>query len=464
MKLDKNQLILMFGEFTDRLNFYGIQSILTLYLMHVFLFSSGYSLTIYGIYSSLGFIAPLIGGYCADRFGHRHKFTLLGIVFILLGNIFLLLNSKTTLFLGIDLVIIGIGFFKPNNITLFGGMCKDSNQKYAAFTLYYAVMTAGAIFGPFIYSTLGVIVNWQASFIASIIFSLISLTFYMLRINLIYKLPTTSNRDNTIFFKIIFLIIAMFVVIYLCLEYNQLFTILIWGSGLAVVGFLVYFMRSLTKVQRNQQIMLLILMIFGLLFYAVSFQVSSALLLYINSDVKAKIFGFAIPPEYFMSIYSIFLAIVAVLSAKIWHSSTKLTNNMLIFKINASLYLGAISFFVLALSAFISNSAIIWQIIFILVGLFILGIGELYVGPVINAAISQLVPQNKNGAFMGLWCLLIGYAAYLSSLMAKMVDLQNYMKGQCIYFQTFILVGLITLIIAITMTLMKRYLNSLIPN
>lgn len=425
MKLDKNQLILMLGEFTDRVNFYGIQSILTLYLIHVFLFSPEYSLTVYGIYSSLAFIVPLIGGYCADKFGYRNNFVLVGLVFILIGNLFLLLNSKTCLFLGLDLVVIGIGFFKPNNITLFGNTCQENKQKYALFTLYYAVMTTGAILGPFTYSTLSMIVSWQISFIVSIALALFSIILYILRVTLVYSRPVESLKNYSVYLKITLIIMTMFGVIYLCLKYNQLFTILIGGPSLIVIRFLVYFIRPLAKTQRNQQIMLLILMTFGLLFYAVSFQISSALLLYINSDVHAKIFGFAILPEYFMSIYSIFVAAVAVLSAKIWNNNIKLTGKVLIFKINASLYLSAFSFFLLALSTALDSSRINLQISLILIGLFILGIGELYVGPVINAAISQLVPQNKSGAYMGIWCLLIGYAAYISSLMAKMVDLPN---------------------------------------
>lgn len=464
MKFGRDHFILMFGEFTDRVNFYGIQSILILYLMHVFLLTPQISLTIYGIYSSLSFVSPLIGGYCADKFFNRYKSILVGIIFILVGNIFLLFSSKSMLFLGIDLVIIGIGFFKPNNITLFGSLCTNSEKQYVAFTLYYATMTLGAILGPFLYSTLSVIIGWKYGFIFSIILLLISLVFYLLRLKFINKFDRCPQISKINIVKIVLSILTMFGMIYMCLQFNLLFTILIWGSGGAMVGFLIYSLKPLAKLQRNQQIFLIILMCFGLFFYAVSFQVSSSLLLYANKYVDAKIFGFIILPEYFMAIYSVFIAISAVLSTKFFRNRTKITNNILINKINIGLYLAGFSFIILSGSAVIANSIINWQLILILLGLFILGLGELAVGPIINSAIAMLVPQNKNGAFMGLWCLLIGYAAYLSSLVAKMVNSTNYIDTYCIYFQNFLIVGVTTLIIAVSMTLMKKTLNRLTLN
>lgn len=461
MKLSKNQLILMFGEFTDRVNFYGIQSILILYLMHKFLFSQHHSLTIYGVYSSFCFISPLIGGYCADKFFSRSKFVLLGIILILLGNIIFLLDSVDTLFLGIDFIIIGIGLFKPNNITLFGNTCRDVKQKYSAFTLYYAVMTSGAIIGPFLYSTLQITINWRASFTVSLIFSVCSLLFYLFKLQISPELTEIVKTNRSSLLKVSLIMISLFLGIYLCLLYNELFTIIIGGSVFGVIVFSVYHLMGLPTNEKNQQILLFVLMVFGLLFYAVTFQVSSTLILYANALVQFKIFEFAIPPEYFMSIYSIFIAISALLQTKICSVNKKIDGRLLVNKISLSLYFGAASFFILAVSTILNNSEQILQILLILFGLFILGLGELAVGPVINMAISQLVPECKNGSFMGLWCLLIGYAAYLSSLMAKMIDLPNYIKMFCIYFQSFMITAIFALVLALSMSLMKSRLNRL---
>lgn len=461
MKLSKTQLILMFGEFTDRVNFYGIQSILILYLMHKFLFSQHHSLTIYGVYSSFCFISPLIGGYCADKFFNRSKFVLLGIIFILLGNIIFLLDSSATLFLAIDFIIIGIGLFKPNNITLFGNACDDAKQKYPAFTLYYAVMTSGAIIGPFLYSTLQVTINWRTSFTVSLIFSVCSLIFYLLKLNIAPELIQPAKPTKNALLKISLIMILLFLGIYLCLLYNELFTIIIGSSVVGVIIFSIYHLMVLPPDAKNQQILLFVLMVFGLLFYAVTFQVSSTLILYANALVKVKVLGFDIPPEYFMSIYSIFIAISAFMSTKMCSINKKIDGRLLVNKISLSLYLGTGSFFILAISTIFNSSASALQVLFILLGLFVLGLGELAVGPVINMAISQLVPEHKNGGFMGLWCLLIGYAAYLSSLMAKMIDLPNYTKTFCIYFQSFVIIAAFTLILALSMSLMKERLNRL---
>lgn len=179
MKLNKNSLTLILGEFFDRLNFYGIQSVLLLYLIQVFLFSQNNAITIYGVYSSLGFISPIIGGYFADKFLSRHRFILLGIIFILIGDYFLLFSTQTMLLFGLGAILTGIGFFKSNNAVLFGTLYDQTPaEKDAAFTFYYAAMNAGAIAGPFIYGTLEIAAGWKFGFTASIVGFSISLVFY----------------------------------------------------------------------------------------------------------------------------------------------------------------------------------------------------------------------------------------------------------------------------------------------
>lgn len=226
-----------------------------------------------------------------------------------------------------------------------------------------------------------------------------------------------------------------------------------------------YLIKPLEKTAKKKVSLLVISMCFGLFFYAVSLQVSSSLLLYINADVNTAVFGFTIPPEYFMSIYPLFILMSAPFLAKIWSTQAKTNAHTLIQRVNLSLYLAALSFLLIAISTLFTKDAINWQLILILVGLFVLGLGELAIGPIVTSAVTYLSPAHRHGIFMGLWYLLIGYSAYISSLMAKMISLpSNPSIHHGIYFQSFLWVAGITLVIAASMTLLKRPLNKLCPD
>ncbi len=461
----KDAFTLIFGEFCDRFNYYGIQSVLILYLIDSFLFSKNHSITLYGVYSSLGFISPIIGGYFADRFSCRHKFVLLGILLILCGDYFLLFNTQDMLFLGFALIIAGIGLFKSNNAVLFGSLYNtEPNKKDAAFTLYYASMNAGAIAGPAVYGTLALTLGWKCGFAASIIGFTVCLIFYLLRLKHFIKAAQAAQRiSRFILPKMILIGAGLCAGVYFCFQFNQYFNVLIAISVLLIASYLLYLIKPLPKLDKRKLALLILAMCFGLFFYAVSLQVSSTLLLYITEDVNTKLFGFTIPSQYFMSLYPLLIILSAPFLAKYWtkHSQKNGRSSALISRINLSLYLAAASFIILALSAIVPNQ-FHYQMLLILISLLVLAIGELAIGPIVTSAVTYLAPEKQHGIFMGLWYLFIGYSAYASSLIAKLMNITG--SEHNAYFSMFILVGGVTLCISAAMTLASKRLARLDPN
>ncbi len=466
--LNKNALTLMLGEFFDRFNFYGIQSILLLYLIQNILFSTDKSLTLYGIYSTLGFTLPIVGGYFADRFLSGVQFVLFGIGLILAGNILLLTGIKALLLLGLALIISGVGFLKTNNAVLFGKVYDAEPQKRdAAFTFYYASMNAGAIAGPFVYGTLQVLIGWHFGFLASIIGSIFTIALYCLRFKYLNNIDAFSQAAQKKWHHLRLPVLGagLFAFTYFWFHFASFFSYFILVSGAFVAAFIAYLVKALPLAERKKALLLMAAMGFGLFFYAMSLQISSSLLLYISHDVNTKVFGWSMPPEYFVSIYPFFVILSAPLIAKIWSSQARTDSRVLIHRVNFSLYLAAISFAIIALSTFARSTGMNWQLIFILIALFVLGAGELSIGPVVTSAVTYLAPEHRQGIYMGLWYLLIGYSAYLSMLMAKMINYATsaWVIGHDIYFEGFMLVTLFALAIAIAMTLLSKRLKNLYP-
>ena len=464
----KDTVTLMLSEFFDRFNFYGIQSILVLYLIHIIVLSKHSSLTIYGAYSSLGFILPVVGGYIVDKFQlKRHRFVVLGIIFIIGGDLILLFYPQQLLLWGLSLIIVGISFFKSNNVALFGTLYKHiPNKRDAAFAYYYAAMNAGAITGPLVYGSLSLVIGWQYGFSTSILGFSFSLLLYILRAKFLAEGSSVQIKQKTsVAYKLCAVFMSLFTGVYLCLNSDKFLFFIIVASLVVVIGFLVVTAKQLKPEERNKLLLLTVAITYSIFFYASSIQVSSSLMLYLNSGVNTRIFGFTIPEAYFMSISSLFIILLTPLAAKIWPQHGDTDSTTLVKRVNLSIYLAALSFVLIAISALLPKAIINWQVLCILVGLILLGVGELAVAPIITSAVTYLAPEGKHGVFMGVVYLSVGYSAYVASLVADVISYHHsFIDHYNMYFQNFLLVAIVTLVIAVSMTVMKKRLVKLCPN
>jgi POT family proton-dependent oligopeptide transporter len=80
-------IVLFFAEMWERFSYYGMRSLLVLYLVQHFLFDDGFSNSQYGSYTSLVYLLPLIGGIMADRYLGTRKSILFGAVLLTVGQL-----------------------------------------------------------------------------------------------------------------------------------------------------------------------------------------------------------------------------------------------------------------------------------------------------------------------------------------------------------------------------------------
>jgi proton-dependent oligopeptide transporter, POT family len=149
--------LLFFTELWERFSYYGMRALLTLYLTTALIsgglgFEKGLAMSIYGLFTGAVYFTPIIGGYLSDRYLGRRLAITMGGITMAVGNFLLFaVQSTTGLYLGLVLLIIGNGFFKPNISTLVGELYPENDKRRdAAFTIFYMGINVGALFAPLI--------------------------------------------------------------------------------------------------------------------------------------------------------------------------------------------------------------------------------------------------------------------------------------------------------------------------
>ena len=164
--------VLFFTEMWERFSYYGMRAILVLFLTSSIM-NEGWgweredALVLYGWYTGLVYFTPLIGGILADKFlGYRNA-TVMGAFIMALGHGSMALEyyADAFFFLGIGLLIIGNGLFKPNISSIVGQLYKDDDiRKDGAYTIFYMGINAGAFLGILLCGYLGEKVGWHWGF------------------------------------------------------------------------------------------------------------------------------------------------------------------------------------------------------------------------------------------------------------------------------------------------------------
>ncbi|MBK6929821.1 MAG: peptide MFS transporter [Saprospirales bacterium] len=157
--------LLFFTEMWERFSYYGMRAIFTLYMVNGLLFSRAKASEIYGSYTGLVYLTPLIGGYVADRYWGNRKSIIAGGLLMAVGQ-FLMFGSASMyhnagmatalLWAGLIFLIIGNGFFKPNISSMIGQMYTEKDKRRdAAYTIFYMGINLGAFLAPLVCGFLG---------------------------------------------------------------------------------------------------------------------------------------------------------------------------------------------------------------------------------------------------------------------------------------------------------------------
>ena len=174
----KGLYILFFAEMWERFSYYGMRALLILYLTKHFLFTDGQAYGIYGAYTTLVYVTPVIGGVLADKYLGQRKAVLFGAVLLVLGHLGMAIEGEpvkvasersdsimNVFYLSLALIIAGVGFLKANISAIVGALYEKTDERRdGAFTIFYVGINLGAFGGALIAGYLGETYGWKYGF------------------------------------------------------------------------------------------------------------------------------------------------------------------------------------------------------------------------------------------------------------------------------------------------------------
>jgi POT family proton-dependent oligopeptide transporter len=446
----KGLYVLFATEFWERFSYYGMRAIFVLFMTKYLFFNKALASNIYGTYTGLVYLTPLLGGYVADRYWGNRKSIFVGGILMAIGQ-FLLFGcasipqdsgmSQILLWSGLGLLIFGNGFFKPNISTMVGQLYPEGDiRKDAAYSIFYMGINAGAFFAPIVCGYLGENVDFKWGFLSAGIGMIIGLIiFYFTKDKYVVspngkQLGVTANKNDDAVatnsgFSVQQLsiliggIVAVMAILYYVLHVD------FWGSliyGMTLVApFVVITDKSLTKVEKDKLWVIILVMIFVVFFWMCFEQAGASLTFFADEQTNRNIFGWNMPASYFQSFNAGFIVLLAPLLSAIWMKlNNKGKNPVAPFKQGLGLAFLALGYLFISFGAKnipAAGASIIW-----LTGLYFLHtIGELCLSPIGLSMVNKLTPARFTSLMMGVWFLAIATGNKLAGTMSSLYPEQQ---------------------------------------
>ncbi len=416
-------------EMWERFSYYGMRALLILYLTKHWEFTDATSYLIYGAYTSLVYIMPVFGGMLADQILGSKKAVTYGAILLVFGHLGMTVESNEQIFyLSLALIVSGVGFLKPNISTMVGALYEEGDpRRDSGFTIFYMGINIGAFTATLLCGYLGEQVGWAYGFGAAgigMLFGLIIFLWGQKYLDGLAEPPSNKylQKMNGISYESWAYISGIFMVLvtWFLVQNSQLVGQLLGGFGAIFIGaWLLYALFRCAPDERDRLIVVGILILFSLIFWALFEQAGSSLNILTDRGVNRVIFGWEVPASMFQSLNAGFIFTIAPLFAMLWIALAK--RNMepsTPIKFSIGIILVGLGF--LSLVYGMRSSEGLQTGVFWIISIYLLHtLGELCLSPVGLSSVTKLSPQRIVGFMMGMWFFASAAGNYVAGLIAR---------------------------------------------
>jgi POT family proton-dependent oligopeptide transporter len=407
----------------ERFSYYGMRALLILYLTKWWLFDDGKSNLIYGAYTSLVYITPVLGGWLADRYLGQRKAVLFGGILLAFGHLLMAVEGQggvvdplvkqadpaiNVFWLALSFIIVGSGFLKANISVIVGQLYRLTDiRRDGAYTIFYMGVNVGSALGTILVGYLGETIGWAYGFGLAGIGMVCGLIIFVLGKPALrgrgeppdpvrLKARPMGVSVEAVLYAVGF---AAVVAIWLLIQYQNVIGTLLLVSGVVLLVYVLVEAFRHDRETRDRLLVVLFLILLEPVFWGIYEQSGGSFNLFTDRFVDRG----GVPTSLFQSINPIYIVALGPLFAWLW---TALGKRGLEPSTPAKFGLGLVqvglSFLVLVWGAEMMGGLKVAAILVFLLYL-LQTTGELCLSPVGLSAMNRLAPRYMASLIMGAW-------------------------------------------------------------
>jgi POT family proton-dependent oligopeptide transporter len=420
----KGLYMLFFAEMWERFSYYGMRALLIFYLTKHWLFNDGDSNVIYGAYTALVYITPMLGGYLADRYLGQRKAVLFGAILLTLGHFTMAAegtggqNDPTIniFWLALALIIVGSGFLKANISVMVGQLYKLTDpRRDGAYTIFYMGINLGAAVGTIIAGYLGETLGWAYGFGAAGFGMLLGLVVFVLGKGLLNgagERPARAAGGRPVNEYLLYAIgLVAVAVCWFLIQYTDIIQTLLIIAGVGLLGYVLWQATKLEKEPRERIYAILFLISLNPIFWALFEQAGGSMNLFTDRFVDRQ----GVPASIFQAINPIYIILLAPLFAGLWIKLGRMGKEPSApAKFGIALLQMGLANLALVWGAQAFGMAVMTPVMFVFLYYFLATTAELCLSPVGLSAMNRLAPSFMASLIMGAWFYMSAVGNFLA--------------------------------------------------
>ncbi len=406
----KGLYVLFFAEMWERFSYYGMRALLIFYLTKHWLFADDKANLIYGAYTALVYITPVLGGYLADRYLGQRKAVLFGGIILAIGHGLMAVEGTggqadatiNVFWAALAFIIVGSGFLKANISVIVGQLYSlTDTRRDGAYTIFYVGINVGAAVGTILVGYLGETYGWGYGFGLAGIGMVLGLVVFVLgRPLLMGQGEPPKPLSKTTEWSLYGIGVASVAVIWALVQYQSVIQSLLAISGIALLGYVLYESFKLEKEPRERMFAILFLIALNPLFWGLFEQAGGSMNLFTDRYVDRG----GVPASLFQSINPIYIVLFGPLFAALWVWLGKRGSEPSApAKFGLALLQMGIANLVLVWGAGAYGLAAMTPVLFVFLYYLLATTAELCLSPVGLSAMNRLAPKHLASLIMGAW-------------------------------------------------------------
>ncbi|HEY1114753.1 MAG TPA: peptide MFS transporter [Chitinophagaceae bacterium] len=471
----KGLYVLFFTEMWERFSYYGMRAILILFMTKMLAFDSQFASGVYGNFTALVYLTPLIGGFISDRYWGNRRSIMVGGILMAIGQFILffcasMIETNMTLaqilfVTGLTGLVIGNGFFKPNISTMVNQLYAPGDKRVdAAFSIFYMGINLGAFFSPLVCGGLAEKIDYRWGFFAAGVGMVLGLiVFQMLKNKYIVtasgeQIGGKPNRNvipedtgtvtphdregmfaeqnepvlkkelkeprkpefttgRILTWAVIYA--ALWLLFMFVIDFNWIST-LVFATSIAASGFIISD-PNLNRVERDRIIVIYIAAFFVIFFWSAFEQAGASLTLFADQQTDRVLGGWEMPASWFQSVNPLAIIVFAPLFAMLWTNLGKKGKEPASpVKQAIGLALLSLGYLIIAMGvqgvSGTTKASMFW-----LLGMYVLHtFGELCLSPIGLSMVARLAPVRLASLLMGVWFLANAMANDFAGMLSKL--------------------------------------------